>query len=445
MAPLKSTAGSNPKTLIVVYLRGGADGLSLVAPTNDPIYISSRGPAAIPPSSVTTPNETTYLTDYFDLAPAAKDLASIYTSGRLAFSHVTGLPNQVLSHFDAQDYMETGTDLEADPIIQPTDGWLGRFLSLPGINQTTNLTLSGIHIGTAASKTIFGSSQSVPIADPRFYALPLADALVTVGGSPEPAREYFLENSYADGLLPQSTPQTIPQLVAEVGTAALGAIDIMAQVDFDETTYDTYWDTIHSDIRPIVSITTQHPFARQLWSAAQLVKANCDVTPQIDGLGLQAITIDFSGWDDHVNLDPLARNLLENGFYSRQRFLCQALAAFEDELNTAGCGDDYVLVVMSEFGRRITINGSLGFDHGRGNCWIVMGCGVQGQQVFSDGWEASADITTVTEDSNLTIRIDMQDLLAEILIDNCGLDVNDIDKVFPGKTPVNYDPPGIIA
>jgi uncharacterized protein (DUF1501 family) len=380
------------------------DGLSLVAPTMDTYYREQRGSLRIEPPSVDP--RVRDLDGFFALGPAAQALYPLYSAGRLAFVHRTGMPLNALSHFDAMQNMESGRRLSPlGPI--PSAGWAGRFI-LPC--STCTAKLRAVNHGAVQPKTLVGADKALPIPNPESYDLPSSWSLCNSLGN----RRYSLEKSHLATQAP---------VVGPAGLATLDTLDLLSGIS---------WQT-----------QTQYPagpIGAQLRRTAALIKSQA-TRP---GLELDVVMIDYGGWDHHSNLSPNQPDAHGIGFYSMMEVLAQGLAALDADL--VNHPDDYVVVVMTEFGRRVQANGAAGVDHGAGNCWIVMGSGVNGGQVYADGWQ-SIDVPTMEylldENRNLDIAIPYQDLLGEILVERFGLDPSRVGTVFEGHS--NYQPRGIIG
>ena len=158
---LAENFASSRDIIVSVFMRGGADGLSIVAPVGDASYFTSRPTINIPA------NQALPLDTYFGFAPAMAGLMPAYTATDLLIVHATGIQtNNSRSHFDAQRYMEVGKP--ADPAL--ITGWLGRHLAtIPPLKSTA--VLRGIGVGNGLQKTLVGAPKTLPIADPTNYSI----------------------------------------------------------------------------------------------------------------------------------------------------------------------------------------------------------------------------------------------------------------------------------
>ncbi len=375
---LAGTAGTGRDTLVVVFLRGGADGLTLCVPHGDPELYNRRPTLAVPPPGAT--NGATDLDGFFGLPPAMLPLLPAYQAGDLAFVHATGLSDPSRSHFDMQRWMELGVTGAASPGV--TSGWVGRYLQT--IPPAGSGLLRGIGLGASLPVAFSGGPACVPVANPGAFVLPGASNTAV-------ARRATLTTMY------QGEP-------APLGPAALdtfATMDLLATINF--AGYVPYGGAVYP-------ATT---FGNALKSAAALIKAD---------IGIEALEADLGGWDLHSLLGPVIGTMA-----TRMDELARALAAFHTDLsdpaNTLG---RVTLVAMSEFGRRAAENASQGTDHGHGGSLIVLGGNVNGGQVFAS-WPGLAPGNLVNGD--LAITIDYRDVLAEILADRMAC--TSLATVFP--------------
>ncbi len=396
-------------TLIVVFLRGGMDGLSLVAPTADTFYQSSRGALKVPPPPS---GGSINLNGFFALGPAGQALYPLYQAGRLAFVHRIGAPGNSLSHFDANVFVESGRD-SSNPTV-PGTGWLGRFMDHRYQNSTQ--LLLGMNHGNIQPWTLRGAPKTLTVQDTQNYDLP--DLLHSADSRPQ------MKVQLAATFGRASTPS--PE--KEAGGSTLSAISLFQQI--------TNWSAAGYP---------NHVFGDQLRRTEVLLRRQA---LGLTGLDLRTVMLDFDGWDHHSGLHPLnnSNDPHGNGFFSMMSVLSQSLATFENNMQQASLADNYILLVMSEFGRRLAANGnSGGLDHGAGNCWLVMGAGVQGGLVHDQGWStANTPIAQLLDGhGNLEVNQDYRFLLAEILVNRLGLPSSQVGQVFSG---LNYTGgPGIVV
>jgi uncharacterized protein (DUF1501 family) len=374
--------GPTRDTLVVIFLRGGFDGLTFCAPYGDAQLYNRRPTLGIRPPG--QQNGAIDLDGFFGLAPAAQPLLAPYQAGHLAFVHATGLSDPSRSHFDMQRWMEFG--VTSAQSIGVTTGWVGRYLQT--IAPTGAGLLRGMNIGDTLPNSFKGAPASAAVVDPASF---------TISGSTSTAaaRRAVLATVYA--------PEPAPMGPTALNTFA--TMDLLATINF--TSYVPANGAVYPD-------TT---FGRALKNTAALIKAQ---------IGVEVVEVDLGGWDLHNQLGPITGTMA-----TKMDELANAIAAFHLDLNDGSQTLDRVtLVAMSEFGRRASENASLGADHGHGNCMMVMGGHVNGGQVLRT-WPGLA--TNQLDNGDLAITIDYRDILSEVLTDRMAC--TSLGTVFPGWTP----------
>jgi len=367
-----SSPGMRTKRLVVIFQRGAADGLNIVVPHGEAAYYAMRPSINIPRSAVLD------LDGFFGLHPSLSPLQAIWKQKHLAMIHAAGSPDPTRSHFDAQDFMESGT-----PGIKATeDGWLNRSL------------------------------HSLPASDSAFRAVSMGPALPRILAGPEPA--VALNNINEFGVGGGRNPQISP-LESSFETMYAGSVDAVlhgsAQETFDAVKMLKAANPAQYSPLPGASYPRGR-FGDSLKQLAQLIKAN---------LGVQVAFADIGGWDHHVNegsTDGQIANVL--------REFAQSLAAFWTDLGDLG--EDTVIVTMSEFGRTARENGNRGTDHGHANVMFVVGGPVRGGKVY--GRWPGLDPTELYEGRDLALTTDFRLVLAEAVCRQLGN--KDLNQVFPG-------------
>jgi uncharacterized protein (DUF1501 family) len=306
-------------------------------------------------------------------------LEPLFRMDQLAIVQAAGSPDPTRSHFDAQDFMESGT-----PGVKTTeDGWLNR--AMEAVPEEDASPFRAVAMGPNLPRMLHGSASAIALPDLRqFKVMPQAAAMAaTVQGG--------FEAMYA---------QTVDRALHGTGTETFEAIDLLRKVD------PSKYAPEHG---------AQYPTSRlgqSLQQIGQLLKAN---------IGVEVLFVDCGGWDNHVNeggVQGQLSNLLKD--------LGQGLAAFHQDM-----GDrmqDIVVVTMSEFGRTAKENGNRGTDHGHANCMFVMGGDVKGGRVYG-AWPGLAD-HQLNEGRDLALTTDFRLVLGEILSKHNG--VSDLKAVFPG-------------
>jgi uncharacterized protein (DUF1501 family) len=381
---LAESADTTRDVIVSIFLRGGADGLSLCVPFSDTNYYAGRPTIAIPRPDSTATNKGIALDNNFAFPQAMSGLMSAYTTGNLLVVHATGSIDPSRSHFDAQRFMEVGKPRDNNIVT----GWLGRHLASVQ-PMRTNAPLRALGLSSGLAKQLVGAPKTLPISDPANFAIGGATATRT-------ERANWLRNDYTTSAEP----------VRSAAIDALNTIDLLRLINF----------TGYAPANGAVYPTTG--FGRGLRSTAALIKAD---------IGVEAIQLDLGGWDTHSNQDPLAGSM----FRSMQD-LSNGLGAFHADVIASGLAQNVTVVVMSEFGRNARQNGSLGTDHGRGNCMFVMGRNITGGRVLINTWPGLAR-ENLESGQDLKVTLDHRDILAEVVKNRLGNPNTTV--VFPDYVP----------
>ncbi len=374
---------SNRDVIVSIYLRGGSDGLTMCVPYADGNYYAARSTLAVPPPSKTNPFSAIDLDGFFGLAPAMEPLLDAYAAGHLLVVHATGSTDPSRSHFDAQRYMEVGKP--ADPTVYT--GWLGRHL-LTAPPMKPDSVLRGVGLATGLQRTLIGAPQTLPIPDLDNFGL-------TGPAGTTAARLDALGDMYA----------LVSDPLKAAAETTQHTIDVLNQIDF--ANYQPGGGAVYP---------ADSAFAYSLKSTAALIKAE---------VGVEAVAIDLGGWDTHDNqgsTQGTMADLMTN--------LSTGLAAFHADINS-GQPRNVIVVIMSEFGRRVAENGSGGSDHGHGNCMLLLGEKVRGGRVLTQ-WPGLAP-DQLFQGRDLEVTIDFRDVLAEVVARRLGNP--NLGYVFPDYTP----------
>jgi uncharacterized protein (DUF1501 family) len=370
-----ATAGAGKKKMVVLFQRGAMDGLNVVVPFGEPNYYHLRPTIAIPEPRKGGTDAALDLDGFFGLHPSLAPLVPLYQSRQLAIVHAAGSPDPSRSHFDAQDFMESGT-----PGVKSTeDGWLNR--ALQSMPEEQPSPFRAVAFGPYLPRMLAGSAPAVAIPDLKQFKM---------YGPPQTTEGGF-EAMYA---------QTVDQAMRGVGQETFEAIDQLKKIN-----PDTYQPENGADY-------PNNRFGKSLMEIAELFKAD---------LGLEVAFLDSGGWDHHVNeggVQGQLANLL--------RDLGQGIAAFHQDM-----GDrmgDVVFVSMSEFGRTARENGNRGTDHGHANCMFLMGGDIKGGQVYSR-WPGMSE-GQLYEGRDLAVTTDYRSVLSEIMSKH--LAGSNLKTVFPG-------------
>jgi uncharacterized protein (DUF1501 family) len=359
------------KRLVVIFQRGAADGLNIVVPHGERAYYSMRPTIAI------RQNEIVDLDGFFGLHPAMSPLKPLWDAKHLAIVHAAGSPDTTRSHFDAQDYMESGT-----PGVKSTeDGWLNRCLHTSETDKDS--PFRAIALGTSLPRILSGSVPAVAIDNVNNFS---------VGGRgpvASPASNTF-ESMYA---------QSVDAVLHGTGAETFDAVKMLRSAD--PAKYSSAAGANYPRGR----------FGDSLRQVAQLLKAN---------LGVEVAFTDIGGWDHHVN-EGSSQGQLANLL----REFSQSLSAFWTDLGDLA--EDTVVVTMSEFGRTARENGNRGTDHGHANVMFVMGGPVRGGKVY--GRWPGLNEGQLYEGRDLAVTTDFREVLSEALYKHNG--VKDLASVFP--------------
>jgi uncharacterized protein (DUF1501 family) len=373
-------AGARNKRLVVIFQRGAADGLNIVVPHDERAYYTMRPSINIPRKDVID------LDGFFGLHPSMSSFKPIWDQGHLAIIHAAGSPDTTRSHFDAQDFMESGT-----PGIKSTeDGWLNRSLhSQP--TPADKSAFRAIAMGPSLPRILSGSEPAVAIDNINDFG---------VGGrNPNSPVANTFEAMYS---------QSVDSVLHGTGQETFEAVKMLKAAD--PTKYTPAPGANYPRGR----------FGNSLQQLAQLIKAN---------LGVQVAFADMGGWDHHVN-EGSTQGQLANvlGDFSR------SLSAFWTDLGDLA--EDTVVITMSEFGRTARENGNRGTDHGHANVMFVMGGPVKGGKVY--GRWPGLDQSQLYEGRDLAVTTDFRRVLSEAVYTHIGN--QDLAGVFPNfvSTPSNF-------
>jgi uncharacterized protein (DUF1501 family) len=331
LCDLARAQGAARRNLVVLYLSGGNDALSMLVPYNDPFYTSRRSTLAVPAGNVLQIGSDRAGVS-LGLHPRLGGLKQIFDAGRLAIVQRTGYPNSSRSHFLGTDIWST-----ADPRSPQGTGWLGRYLdTLPGpINP-----LVGWNTARETPRTLLARNVGVPaIPNVNGYAF----------ASPNSGSEAALERSTAAAIA-SHVPVDRPNLSFVNGSAlaALATLDRVAQV---------------AAYAPSAAYPN-NGFGQALRAVAGAMARD---------IGTKVFWVQTGGYDTHA-----AQNTNNGAYANLMSTLNDGLTAFYNDLRAQGLLGDTLILQFSEFGRRISENGSNGTDHGAGGLMMAIGGGVRG-------------------------------------------------------------------
>ena len=370
-------AQQRKKVLVAIFQRGAADGLNIVVPHGEQHYYDLRPSISVPRPVAGLAKEDSVidLDGMFGLHPSLAPLKPLWDKQQLAIVHAAGSPDPTRSHFDAQDYMESGT-----PGRKATaDGWLNRAL-VPVEGKPS--PVRAVSLGPTLPRAMRGANSSVAVENLNSFN-------VRDAGSAKALEAMYMGSG--------------DQILNGTGRATFDAVALLQSIQ--KTPYQP-------------AAGAQYPagrFGDSLRQIAQLIKAD---------VGVEVAFADLGGWDHHVqevgpkaSVGQLANRLTDFG---------GSLAAFYQDLGDRM--EDVVVVTMSEFGRAAKENGDRGTDHGHANAMFVMGGPVQGGKVYGQ-WPGLAP-EQLYERRDLALTTDFRDVLGEAVFTHLGN--KQVGKVFPG-------------
>jgi uncharacterized protein (DUF1501 family) len=353
VATASATPGISASSVIVVLsLRGAADGLSLVVPHGDRTYYKARPTIAVPRGSLLAKDST------FGLHPALRPLLPMWKAGKLGAVHATGMRIPNRSHFAAMEVVE-----DADPGSPARVGWLNRLVGeLPGVSPAR-----GLSVGSSAMPTsLYGPQPVMAVTDL---------GKVQVAGA-HPAEDPLGQRRRSLG----TTWGTDGSELGAGARAALAAsIDLLPSLQQPDTSaaYPT------SDL------------GQALAAVSRVLKSDT---------GTSLVTVDQGDWDHHTGVGTITYGRMLNNTSD----LAASIAAFFADLGPLG--DKVTLVTMSEFGRRVVENAQKGLDHGWGNVMFLAGAGVKGGRYYGR-WPGLGR----SLDADLEVTTDYRSVLAEVV------------------------------
>jgi uncharacterized protein (DUF1501 family) len=386
--PLRAGAAKG-KVLVCLFQRGAADALNMVVPHGDADYYRLRPSIGIPrPGARVAATDATALDldGFFGLHPSLAPLVPLYRSGILAPVHAVGSPSATRSHFDAQDYMESGT-----PDVKGTsDGWLNRYLAVRG---------------TCDECAVGGSAPAKPTP---FRAVAFAQQTPRILEGPQAS---VAMNSIEEFSVRTSGGGTAQRLEALYRTGSADIVHGAGQEMFEAVRLLKAADPQRHRPANGAEYPTS-PFGQRLRQIAQLIKSD---------VGLEVAFADVGGWDTHVNQGGSRGQLAQ-----RLDDFARAVAALVQDLGERM--DDVVILTMSEFGRMARENGSRGTDHGHAGALFVIGGDVKGGKVHGR-WPGLAP-DKLHEGRDLALTTDFRSVFGEVVAKHLG--ATRLDALFPG-------------
>ncbi len=359
--------GARKKVLVAIFQRGAADGLNIVVPHGERHYYDLRPTISIPRPSAAE-DSVVDLDGFFGLHPSLAALKPLWQQQRLAIVHAAGSPDPTRSHFDAQDYMESGTP----GLKATTDGWLNRALPVATAKVSP---VRAISLGPALPRALRGAQSAIAV---------------------ESLNNFSVKDAAASKVLQSMYAGTSDQVLNGTGRETFEAVALLQSIQ-------------KSPYQPASGANyPKGRFSDSMKQMAQLIKAD---------VGVEVAFADIGGWDHHVNEPGQLKNVLSD--------FGNSLAAFYQDMDDRM--EDVVVVTMSEFGRTAKENGNRGTDHGHANVMFVMGGPVQGGRVYGK-WPGLAP-EQLNEGRDLALTTDFRDVLGEAVYTHLGN--RTIKSVFP--------------
>jgi len=394
LARAAASEGSRRKTLVAIFMRGAADGLNIVAPFGDPRYRDVRPNLGLQPPRPQDENQNNGpfgpiidLDGKFGLNAGLRPFKELWDKKQLAIVEATGSPDPSRSHFDAQDYMESGTPGKTG------NGWLNRALGDPGSGASP---LRAVALSNRVPRTLRGEHEAIALGNIQDFNISDRDRLA------------ILKNMYS--LTPDAT-------MRRTGKDAFEAMKMLQSMGMDQPAngprqvpFVPRGPVVFQNSR--VSYNAGGQLGRNMKELARLIKSDA---------GVEAAFAEVDGWDHHQNENAQLPNLLYQ--------FSNAIAAFCQDLGDRM--EDVAIVTMSEFGRTVEENGTGGTDHGHGSLMMVLGGAVQGGKIY--GQWPGLEKEQLFEGRDLAVTTDFRSVLSELLRGHLGR--TDLSLVFPGFTP----------
>ena len=366
---------SSKRRLIVVFLRGAVDGLNVVVPHGDSAYYDARPTISIGRSG--SAGGLIDLDGYFGLHPALAPLEEHWRDGTLAFVHACGSPDPTRSHFDAQDFMESGT-----PGVKSTrDGWLNRAVAeIPGTHGPTE----ALSLGPTMPRILSGSVpvSNIPLGRAAARPMPMDRPIIEAAFDGLYTGDDAISRAYRDGR--DSRQRLMSDLSQDMAQANAGA-------------------------------PSPQGFSDDTERLAHLIERDPSIRVAFMALG---------GWDTHIQQGSANGQLA-----GHLKPLGEGLAGLAKSLGPSY--QDTVILVISEFGRTMHENGNGGTDHGHGNAVWLMGGPVKGRKVYAK-WPGLAP-ANLYQQRDLAVTTDFRDPIGAVLRSHMQFTDAQVDRIFPAR------------
>ncbi len=364
------------KVLVCIFQRGAMDGLMAVSPYTDANLKKLRPTLYMSPAE--TEGKLFDLDGRFGLHPSLNAFSSFFTEGRMAIVHGVGSPNTTRSHFDAQDYMESGTPFSKSS----NSGWLNRAVGLLGHEGTP---FRAVSLTSSLPRSLYGDNESLAINNLQEFAIQMR-------GNP-------LATNLASKSFESLYDQTSSQILNKTGKESFDAMKMLN----------------------VNNIKNYQPAAGVVYPTSALGNSLKQIATLIKmDVGMEVAFAESGGWDTHFNQGTangaLARNLKD---------FSESIAAFWKDMEAYQ--DDVTVMTMTEFGRTAHQNGTGGTDHGRASCLFVLGNDVQGGKVYNNIKSLAKE--DLEDGRDLPVSTDFRSVFSSVA--NGHLKINDNKKLFP--------------
>ena len=368
------------RILICIFQRGAMDGLMAVSPFTDPFLQAARPSIFISAAKDIKKSPLIDLDGRFGLHPSMNSFEQLFKNKQMAIVHGIGSPNNSRSHFDAQDYMETGTPFEKGT----SSGWLNRAIGLMGHDATP---FRAVSLTPSMPRSFYGLNSVIAINSLQDFALTNKSSM---SGTNVAAKSF--EDLY---------DETTSGLFKSTGKETFEAVNMLSKIDVKK------YQPANGALYPNTGL------GNSLKQIAQLIKVD---------VGLEIGFAESTGWDTHFNQGT------DKGNFARAATdLSDSIAAFWSDIGEA-LHDDVTIMTMTEFGRTVKQNGTGGTDHGRASCNFILGNNVNGGKVYGD--IKTLAIENLEDKRDLPVTTDFRAVFSEVA--DKHLHLKNDTLLFPG-------------
>ena len=368
------------KILVCIFQRGAMDGLMAVSPFTDEYLKAARPTLFMSAAKATNKKSLIDLDGRFGLHPSMAAFESVFREKRLGIVHGIGSPNTTRSHFDAQDYMESGT-----PFHKGTaSGWLNRAVGLLGHEAAT--PFQAVSLTPSLPRAFYGNNSALAINNLQDFTIQMRGNQLAANNAAKSFEDLY--------------DQTSSSLLKDTGKESFEAIKMLQKADTRN------YKPAAGAVYPNTSL------GNSLKQIAQLIKMD---------VGLEVAFAESGGWDTHFNQGT------DTGVFARNvGDLSNSIMAFWNDMGTLQ--DDVTVMTMTEFGRTVRQNGTGGTDHGRASCNFILGNDVRGGQVH--GRVEPLSIENLEDGRDLAVTTDFRSVFSEVAAQH--LNISKSDALFPG-------------